>query len=152
MSSNMINFILCCKKIYRESMKRGGLPSKRPFWCLKHLTRLCDYDRLKEMAGIIGKDTDTFADRLLMECIANGYSKNEGDQLQCVKYLVEEHGADIRKEEYAGRPLDFALKRGKVSIAKFLIEKGCDVNHPGHTDKPALLWVATRCWSFESLL
>ena len=25
-----------------------------------------------------------------------------------------------------------------------MIEKGCDVNHPGHTDKPALLWVAAH--------
>ncbi|MSR35994.1 MAG: ankyrin repeat domain-containing protein [Gemmatimonadetes bacterium] len=60
--------------------------------------------------------------------VANVHRFVEGNWLPVVKYLVEEHGADVNARDMAGEtPLHNAAARGDNELVKYLVSKGADV-------------------------
>ena len=48
--------------------------------------------------------------------------------MPAVKYLVEEHGADVNAMDWWGyRPLHYAASRGDTEMIRYLVDKGADV-------------------------
>ncbi len=59
---------------------------------------------------------------------ANSHRHVPDAWLAAVKYLVEEHGADVNQRDYnASTPLHNAASRGDNEVIHYLVEKGADV-------------------------
>ena len=54
-SRSMMNFMLSCKRVWQACMKRGGLPSSRPLFCIMTFAKRGDHARLAEMLQVIGE-------------------------------------------------------------------------------------------------
>jgi ankyrin repeat protein len=60
--------------------------------------------------------------------VANVHRFVEGEWLNVVKYLVEEHGADVNTRDFQGEsPIHNAAARGDNELIKYLVSKGGDV-------------------------
>ena len=67
-----------------------------------------------------------------------------GDDLEIVKYLLE-NGADINaKDNYGTTALMKASSNGQLEIVQFLIENGADINIKNNEGKTALDVAATK--------
>jgi ankyrin repeat protein len=60
--------------------------------------------------------------------VANVHRFVEGEWLNVVKYLVEEHGADVNSRDFAAEtPIHNAAARGDNALIMYLVSKGGDV-------------------------
>jgi len=133
MNRDMLNFVLTSKKIYEAAMKRGGLPSVRPLFCLRRCARMEDAPALAKLMDVVGKGpVNRFVDNLLIETLAHNLRKQEG--LVALVELLLSRGAQPNVTSFFGRPIHIAARRGRMDVCECLIEYGADptLEDPAH--------------------